>query len=211
MKEYGIGASVVFPFDDRGDLVEASLNLLKHKSSSIFPFLRFDPKSVGPERIRELLGRGFMGVKLHPRAQDFDPLDRKYYPIFSEIEEAGKPLIVHTRKEQTPYSDPDRIVRLADDFPDLSIIVGHFAFCSSVAIDYIKDRRNLYLETSIASSNVVIRLIARKIGVSKIIFGSDSPMSDQEIELLKIKKSGLDEKEKERILSGNISSLLGIG
>jgi uncharacterized protein len=60
----------------------------------------------------------------------------------------------------------------------------------------------------VVSSNTVIRLVANKIGASKIIFGSDAPMSDQEIELLKIKKSGLLEEDKERILSKNIGLLL---
>ncbi len=211
MKEYGIDASVIFPFDVGMDLVEASLELLKHESDCIFPFLRFDPKLITSEKVSKLLGEhGFMGVKLHPRSQNFDPLDKRYYPIFSEIEDSGKPLIIHTRKEQTPYSDPDRVVRLADDFPDLNIIIGHFAFSSPVAIEYIKTHKNLYLETSVVSSNVTIRLTARNIGVSKIIFGSDAPMSDQEIELLKIRKSGLSADEKEMILYKNISSLLGI-
>ena len=90
----------------------------------------------------------------------------------------------------------------------MNIIIGHFAFVSQPAIEKIQSHENLFLETSVVSSNVVIRLLARKLGARKILFGSDSPMSDQEIELLKIKKSGLDEKEKEMILSGNLLSLL---
>ena len=209
MAEYGIDASVVFPFDVEGDLVSASRELLKYKSHSIFPFLRFDPNAISSGEVKKLLGNDdFMGVKLHPRSQNFDPLDKKFYPIFHEIEDSGKPLIIHTRKEATPNSDPDRIVRLADDFHKMNIIIGHFAFVSQAAIEKIQFHENLFLETSVVSSNVVIRLIARKIGVRKIIFGSDSPMSDQEIELLKIRKSGLNEREKEMILSENLLSLL---
>ncbi len=209
MAKYGIDASVVFPFDIKGDLIEASRELLKYKSDSIFPFLRFDPNTSSPEEIGSLLGNDdFLGVKLHPRSQNFDPLDKRFRPFFHEIEYSGKPLLIHTRKEATPYSDPDRVVCLADDFPKMNIIIGHFAFASQVAIEKIKTHENLFLETSVVSSNVVIRLIAQKIGASKILFGSDVPMSDQEIEMLKIKKSGLSEKEKEMIFSGNLLSLI---
>ncbi len=205
----GIDASVVFPFDVDGDLVSASRELLKYKSNSILPFLRFDPNAITAGEVKKLLENDdFAGVKLHPRSQNFDPLDKKFYPIFREIEDSGKPLIIHTRKETTPYSDPDRVVCLADDFHEMNIIIGHFAFVSQPAIEKIQSHENLFLETSVVSSNVVIRLLARKLGARKILFGSDSPMSDQEIELLKIKKSGLDEKEKEMILSGNLLSLL---
>lgn len=209
MAKYGIDASVVFPFDIEGDLIDASKELLKYKSDSIFPFLRFDPNTSNPEEIGNLLSNDdFLGVKLHPRSQNFDPLDKRFWPILQKIEDSGKPLLIHTRKEATPYSDPDRIVCLADDFPEMKIIIGHFAFASQIAIEKIKTHENLFLETSVVSSNVVIRLIAQKIGANKIIFGSDVPMSDQEIEMLKIKKSGLSEKEKEMIFSGNLLSLI---
>ena len=208
MSECGITSSVVFPFDTKGDLIAASLDLLKHKSESIIPFLRFDPKSTRPEDVRLLLGRGFAGVKLHPRSQNFDPLDKRYNGIFAEIESSGKPLLVHTRKESTPYSDPDRVVLLADDFPQLNIIIGHFAYASTTAMDYIKTHRNLFLETSIMSNSRLIGEAVDRLGHTKIIFGSDAPMSDQGAELQKVKEANLDKSTEEGILWKNLSSLL---
>lgn len=209
MKKYDIDAAVVFPFNSNGNLIEDSLNLLKYRSDSIYPFLRFDPKTMKVTTLRELLTtKGFAGIKLHPRSQNFDPLDHHYYSLYKEVENTGKPILFHTRKENLPYSDPDRVVTLANDFPELNIIIGHFAGASDVAIAFIKDRDNLFLETSGLSTNHVIKMTADKIGTSKIIFGSDAPLSDQEIELLKIKKSGLSKTRMEKILSKNLLSLL---
>ncbi len=77
MKRCGVSGAVIFPFNEKNDLIQESLNLLKYKSGSIFPFLRFNPKSVTPNEIKELLEKNdFMGVKLHPRAQDFNARDK---------------------------------------------------------------------------------------------------------------------------------------
>ncbi len=219
MRECGIDKSVVFPFNENVDLVEASIALLKYKSSSIIPFLRFDPKRVNPESVEELLsGQDFAGVKLHPRAQNFDPVDRRYYPIYKKIEDSGKPLLLHSRKmlpfmnrpgrTNPAFSDPDRMVRLAREFPNLNIILAHFANMSKKALSAVGKHENLFIETSIFGTVFTVKIFCEKIGAEKIIYGSDSPYSDQEIEVLKIKKADIGRKEKELILGRNILSLI---
>ncbi len=215
MKRYGIDKAVIFPFDENGQLISKSLSLLNYKSSSIIPFLRFDPKKVTPEEIEELLAENrFSGVKLHTRAQNFDPLDSRYYPIYRKIAEAGKPLLLHTSKitrfgkKAAVNTDPDRAVKLARHVPELSIIIAHMASVSWDAIAAIGKEDNLYLDTSINGTTFVIKMIAERIGPEKMIFGSDSPYSDQEIEVLKVKKSGLSKTDQEKILSKNLLGLL---
>ncbi len=219
MEAYGISNAAIFPFDEKtGDLIKASERLLEAKDGRFLPFLRFDPKRVKPGQVSLALSKGFYGVKLHPRAQNFDPLDRKYYWIYREIEDAGKPVLFHTRKTvptfirsrklKASFFDPDRIVKLSSKFSGIDFIIGHFAGLSGPALEYIKKEDNLYTETSIFGTTFAVRRISEKIGVEKIIFGSDSPYSDQELELLKIKKSGLAKKEIRLILYGNAKKVL---
>lgn len=210
MKTNGIGASAVFPFNEPGDLVEASLRLLKH-GDGILPFLRFDPKTVRASTIRELLDENdFYGVKLHPRSQDFDPLDAKYRKTYDAIAASGKPLLIHTRMEKLESSDPERIVMLGSRFPRLNVIIGHFAGMSGKALAEVGRRKNLYVETSVLSSNAVIGSMVERIGADKILFGSDCTYSDQEIELLKIRKSGITKREMEMVLHRNAAELLDV-
>ncbi len=210
MAAYGIDKAAIFPFDESGkELVRASLDLLEYKSEKILPFLRFDPKNVKPDQISKIIS-GFYGVKLHPRSQSFDPLDKRFYPIYAEIEKAGKPLMIHTRKENNPNTDPDRVVTLASSFPKLNIIIAHFAGASREAIEYIGEHDNLYLETSVFSSTKPIESVLKRIGSEKIVFGSDSPYSDQEIELMKVKKANISERDRNRILHENAELLLGL-
>ena len=220
MRKYGIDKSIVFPFNEREDLVKASMKLLEQKSTSIIPFLRFDPKSMAPERLEELLSYGFYGVKLHPRAQAFDPVDKKYYRLYKKMEDSGKPLLIHSRKllpfspkqlkVNGKYSDPDRIVGLARQFPSLNIIIAHFANLSAKALDSIEKEDNLYIETSIFGTTFIVRMLCRRLGADKIIMGSDAPYSDQEIEMLKVMKADISKSEREKILSGNIRKLLSL-
>lgn len=212
MDHSGIGLAVVFPLDEKnGDLIGASKALLSLGNPRLIPFLRFDPKSASQETIRELLPK-FRGVKLHPRAQDFDPVEEKYFPFYKLIEESKRPLLIHTRlRGGNPNADPVRISSLAQHFPKLNIIMAHFVELSEEAFDAIKKNDNLYTDTSIQSeTNVKIAKFARQVGAEKILFGSDAPYSDQEIEALKVKKASLSEGEKEKILYGNAASILNI-
>ena len=218
MHAYGIDKSAIFPFNEKSDLVKASIKLLEHKDQSMLPFLRFDPKVIDTEQLEHLLDYGFYGVKLHPRAQNFDPIDKKYYGLYKKIEDSGKPLLIHARKYDTftrimlktngKYSDPDRIVGLAKIFPNMNIIIAHFANLSRDALNVIAKEDNLYVETSIFGTTYVVKMMCKNLGADKIIFGSDAPYSDQEIEMLKIKKADISGSEKEKIFSGNIKKLL---
>ena len=220
MHRYGIDKSVIFPFDETGDLIEASRRILGYAGRAFVPFLRFDPKAITAEEVSALLSEGFGGVKLHPRAQNFDPLSRRYHKIYKAIEDSGKPLLMHTRKTlpfirtahmaNPAYSDPDRIVRLAADFPNMSLIIAHLAAMSRDAITEIGRRDNLYLETSILGTTMSMKMLCKSIGADKIIYGSDAPYSDQEIEILKIRKAEISASEKRRILSENARKIIHI-
>jgi len=218
MTRYGIDKSIIFPFNEKGDLVKASLKLLDYRDPHLLPFLRFDPKIMTPEKLEELLEHGFYGVKLHPRAQSFDPIDSRYYKLYQKIEDSGKPLLIHTRKS-TPFSpkllrtngkfsDPDRIVGLAKKFPNMNIIIAHFANLSGDALKAIGKEDNLYVDTSIFGTTFIVKMMCNVLGAEKMVMGSDAPYSDQEIEMLKVRKADISKSEKEKILSGNIKEIL---
>lgn len=209
MKRDGVNRAVIFPFNENGDLVKSSVKLLDYKSTTIIPFLRFDPKSMTAEEVESLLASyDFSGVKLHPRAQNFDPLNRKYDQIYKTIAKSGKPLLIHTGRWSGFNSDPERIVKLGNRFKDLDIILGHLASFARKAIETVAREDNLYIETSVFGTNYVIKMLNDRIGSDKILFGSDCPYSDQEIEVLKIKKADISKRDKEKILYRNASKLL---
>jgi len=217
MKAYGIDKAAIFPFDEDGELVKRSVSLLGYKDKNIIPFLRFDPKRMKPDELEGLLAEyPFGGVKLHSRAQEFDPLDRSYLKLYKKIEESGRPLLLHSSRitrfgrEASRNTDPDRAVKLASRIPGLNIIIAHLASFSWNAIDVVGREDNLFLDTSINGTTFVIKMLVERIGPEKIIFGSDCPYSDQELEMLKIKKADIGKADRDKIFSRNISGLLGL-
>ncbi|MBT3261083.1 amidohydrolase family protein [bacterium] len=212
MKEAHISDAVIFPFHEKDtDILQASLNLkAKTQNPNLYPFLRFDPKKTTPKQLASILD-GFYGVKLHPSAQIFDPLDPVFFPLYEIITQKEKPLLFHTRKENNPHTDPERILTLAEQFPKLILVIGHFGNASKSVFEAMKRHPNIYLETSIMGSTPhSIRHAAQHIGTERILFGSDAPYSDQLIEKLKIERSQLSTKEIEQILYYNAQKLLKI-
>lgn len=75
------------------------------------------------------------------------------------------------------------------------------------AIDTAKSLPNFYLETS-TGNFLNIQEAIKKAGSSKVIFGSEYPLSHPAIELQKILMLDVSDQERSDILSGNIKNLL---
>ncbi len=213
MEENGIDYAVVFPFDEKDSLEKASRALLVYSGNDprMIPFLRFDPNSMTEENLGNLLSHGFLGVKLHPRSQNFDPLEKRYFSLYKMIEERNIPVLFHTRKEPTPYSDPDRIIELAKYFPMMIIILGHFGAYSRSVIEKMKYYKNVYMEISGPySSSERIEAVVKEIGYERILFGSDAPYFNPRDESRKVYETKLPDEAKKAILGGNAARLLGL-
>ena len=209
LKKYGIDNAAVFPmFQDSCDaLVEESIRNSKNTSGFFFPFLRFNPTEMKLGMLEEISPH-FSGFKFHPRAENFNVFDKRLEKIFDFIESTGKPVIIHSRKENNCNSDPDRLVRIAGLYPGINFIFAHFANDSDEFFREAAEYENAYVETSIVSSPKIIERRVDEIGAERFVFGSDTPFSDPEIELLKITKSRLTKMQKESILSKNAFTLL---
>ncbi len=205
MDEAGVSFSVVFPSAyDSEDLLESSLEIIEKEK--LIPFLRFNPNKHSLEEVKNI-EEGFLGFKLHPRLENFDPLDEKFYNIFDFIERAGKPVIFHT-DPYDPKSDPYRILELKEIFPRLKIVLAHFVLDNMDVFRKIKRLEDVYIETSFCLSPKILEKRVKEVGPERFLFGSDFPYGDMLIERLKIERSNLKRKEKERILFLNAMELL---
>lgn len=214
MKRNEIDASVVFPSTQLPPATVLSMSLANANNlvgcRDILPFLRFDPKSMHHRRLADM-SKGFAGFKLHPRGEDFNPLDRRFTSIFKAMESTGKPIIVHTRKEYHKGSDPDKLIELAKHYKLAKFVFAHFAMDSDPFFDEVGALENAFVDTSIVSSPRIIEMRVDQVGADKIVFGSDFPFSDQEIELLKVRGCAIAESKKRLILADNAIRLLKPG
>jgi predicted TIM-barrel fold metal-dependent hydrolase len=155
------------------------------------------------ERARE---GGARALHVDPPLQGFDLLDGLIDPLVEFAVESGWP--VYVRTGTPPHALPLQLAALAARFP-----AGAFVMGRSGATDFGRDgpaaldvAPNLYADS--AHIQWPVALAAREgVGV-RVVFTTDAPFADAEIELARVVEAPLDEPVRAAILGGTLASLL---
>jgi predicted TIM-barrel fold metal-dependent hydrolase len=151
---------------------------------------------------------GFKGAKLH---LDMTPVPiERLERIFAEAESLSVPLCIHVGK------DFDSISELCGQY-EVSIIVAHLGTGVynldparlEKAISLSLKHDNIYLETS-GNTYFFIKHAVKRLGASKIIFGSDFPHEHPLVMARAVDLLDLPAKDKESILGHNLRRLMRI-
>ena len=154
----------------------------------------------------------FLGAKLHPLLDGYLPADPAIHPVMRLLLERGLPVLIHSG--HPIFSLPWSIEELAVAFPDNKIIMGHMGHSNVVyinaAIDIASRRQNVYLETSGMPMHTKIREAVERVGPERVLYGSDAPFHHPEVEMLKVRLSGLSDELVGRVLRSNSEQLFGV-
>jgi len=194
-------------------------------------FGSIDPNNVesGVKELERIVNElNLSGLKLVPYIQNFDPSDKKFYPIYEKAQELGIPILLHTGMTYVPhgkldYCHPLKIDEIALNFPDLKIILAHFGWPWVVDAAILAMRhKNVYLDISDCFSGtpyehlktllieqIPQRIVERFIS-DKILFGSNYPRIEADKMLRALKALPLREDVKQKIMSKNARNLLKI-
>lgn len=117
----------------------------------------------------------FCGIKTHPFYYQYN--SKELEPLLQFLQPLHKPLLVHMG-----FGDYRIILKLADKYPDVNIVLAHCAFPFFDMIwPQIKKRPNLYVD--ISSACYVDAKIARRavnaLGPEHVLYGSDGPYGDR--------------------------------
>ncbi|MFC9554604.1 4-hydroxyphenyl-beta-ketoacyl-CoA hydrolase [Rhodococcus sp. NPDC056960] len=161
----------------------------------LIPFGSVDPwqGKAAVRRVNRLVDEyGVKGFKFHPSMQGFEPNDRRFYPLYEAITEAGVPALFHTGQTgigaglpgghgiKLRYSDPMLLDDVAADFPDLTVIMAHPAVpWVDAQISIATHKANVFIDLSgwspkyfppqlVKAANSMLR--------GKVLFGSDFPV-----------------------------------
>jgi len=196
---------------EKPEIVEVPNNIvedaLQKYPDKFYGFVCVDPHK-GEEAIKTLEDyshKGFVGLKLAPLVHQFSFSNKI---IFALAEKCGKinfPFYTHV--VYNPAASTGKLGLLVKEFPETKFILGHMGFgpADGEAIDLAYRYDNLFLETS-GGSFLIIKEALRKLGPTKIIFGSEFPLNHPLAELEKIKL--LQCKGIEKVLGENILSLI---
>ena len=149
--------------------------------------------------LREVRELGLRGLKLHG------------IPTKEMVETAAElkiPILFHPPN----VSDSLEVVQ---SYPQVSFILAHLGSFASRswtehvrAIEASKRLANLYLDTSSVVFSTYLERAARELPPEKLIFGSDGPLVNSQVELYKIRLLKLPKEKEQMVLGGNITRLL---
>ena len=196
-------------------------DVVKKSPNRFYKFFWFNPKMNQEEEekdykiLEEHFKEGFCGVKIHSGFHSIQ-VPKDIIKLISFMQDYDKKLLfyIHSLPKTAFFKGVSTrdIAKLARDFPNLRIIVGHAANTMSYAIDVgmtLGKYGNIHFETSCSVPFGIYNLI-KTIGHKKILFGSDSPTaSSLPLEIDKILTLPRTSKEiKQDILYNNVSNLL---
>ena len=140
------------------------------------------------------------------------------YGFYELMASFGFYVIFHTGYDiafpKNEQADVERIKKIADWFKDLTIVCTHVGGWKQWdRIECLRGCRNVYTETSMTLSEMgdeeFIKLIS-KFDEDKVLFGSDSPWTDQKEMLERTLNLKISDQRKEKMMYGNAAKLLGM-
>ncbi|MCX7919648.1 MAG: amidohydrolase family protein [bacterium] len=218
MDKTGIEKSIICSIATKPNQFRSILNWSKSIASDrIIPFPSFhpdDPKYA--DNIKMIKDAGFKGIKFHPYYQEFNLDDEKMFPIYEHIATANLILLSHTGFDFAfPFirkADPEKILNVLSRVPELKLICSHLgAWKDWDNVECLLVGKPLYMEISFALDFLEFEQ-AKRIIVNHpheyILFGTDSPWTDQKKTLHLLKSLSLDPTFEQMILYGNAMRLL---
>jgi predicted TIM-barrel fold metal-dependent hydrolase len=247
LDRWGIDKAVVVAVDSgllhgEGEVGIEEQNKAVADAAQRFPDRLIAFLSVDPRRpvALELVDRcvndwGMRGLKCHPDTGWY-PDDEAYYPYWEKIRELGIPVLTHTGPLAPPSViecvHPDRLDKLAADFPDVTFIAAHMAFrWYKELVQVAKKRPNILVDISAwqptahesyAKFTHILRGMVDGVGADRVLFGTDAPTfsfqySEQQwVEMVRDLPDQapagdpFTREEVEAILHGNAARVLGL-
>jgi predicted TIM-barrel fold metal-dependent hydrolase len=216
MDEAGIERGVVMTIVDAPEVNPDALELVAEACARhpgrLDAFARIHPwyGDASVALLERAFGLGFKGLKLHPVSTLAHPSGEDTLRLIGVAAAHGAPTLFHCGDE--PMATPLAVARAAEACPDARVILGHMGgyFHVDEALDVAEQYPNLVLETSAMPYPDKIREAVERIGVERVVFGSDGPMSSPALERQKVAIAELGDIAAAAVMGGNAARLLGI-
>lgn len=171
---------------------------------------------------------GFSAVKINGSLLRFYPEDERMLPVYEKAMELGVTIMTHCGPnvenfqkapeeiKEKQYAEPKSWIPVLKRFPDLKLILAHFAGSTHYyddALEVLRSFPEVYVDCSMVLATLTpdeATSFVNKIGVDRVVFGTDYPGHDVGKEIELVKKLGLTDEEKEKIFSKNIIKFLEI-
>jgi len=210
MEENGVSKAVTVSL--KGvlyDHVEGNAETLSECAGDggLVPAATIDPRKYTGQNaeVEQLKERGFKLVRLFPEFQGWPMSYSPVRSIAKAMQDVNLPLMVNT----TAYGSATDLVRMTEGctFPIILSGVGYWTLSEAVVL--MKEKENIFLESSHLDSPDAIETIVGQVGVDRILFGSNAPVTYFRGPYLTVTNSDVSDKDKEMILHWNALRILG--
>lgn len=170
---------------------------------------------AGLEEVERCLGElRYAAIKLHPSQERFNIDDDEVIPYAAIARDHGVPVTVHTQLA-VRGSEPWRMLSLAERFPDVTFVMAHLggdggmvqtlaaakiaAECPNIAVE---------VSTTVSDPGATYLGPAQILGPERVLFGSDAPLHQAALNLLKLDLVEMPDEWRALISAGNLLRLL---
>lgn len=207
--------AVVFPFHDPerhpayrvpNDRV---LEWSRESEGRLIPYCRLNPEEDPVVEAERCLAAGARGIKLHPRAQEFEFVHPAASAIFEVARDARVPILIHAGRGMRSMAS---LVDLALRFPEVPLVLAHAGIADQAvfATGLAGHPCTLY-DTSCFGPQDVVELFAR-VPAERIVFASDIPYGHPAgalfLAMRAAANAGLDAEDRALVAGGTMAAVL---
>ena len=177
--------AVVFPMHEPDGYPPANDHVIAEAASSggrLVAFCRVDPRDDPVAEIRRCLAAGARGVKLHPRAEQFDLDEPGVRDIVTLAEEEHLPILLHAGRGIPALGA--HVLQFAREFPNARFILAHCAVCDLAWIwQRIHEYPNVFFDTAWFSAADQLAVYSH-IPPGQILFATDIPFGTPQLSVI---------------------------
>ena len=117
------------------------------------------------EELDALLQEGkIFGIKIFPGHDPIYPTDKRLSPVYDLCIKYDTQIVIHTggtpkNPKAAKYNDPKYIVKIADAYSNLKIVIAHYFFPEvEYCHELTKQHENIYFDTSALADDLVVEM-----------------------------------------------------
>lgn len=186
---------------------DAVLKACAASDGRLSPFFFANPHR-DPDHYRARAGE-FRGVEISPAVHGVPLADPRTARLVAVADEVGHS--VYTVCLERPGSRVADLVALAGAHPEVTFVLGHAGIgnIDLYAVETVAGQENILVETS-GGYTVVLREAVARLGADRVLFGSEAPIQHPEVELAKLRHSGISDEDRQKVAWHNAVRLLGL-
>jgi predicted TIM-barrel fold metal-dependent hydrolase len=231
----GISQYVILPVAIRPDRVQGINNFIHQKAQEhdcMIPFGTVHAAMEGmTEEVDRIFAMGMKGIKLHPVYQGVELDDPRYLRILELAGESELIVVTHGGIDigypESQHAAPDKLLHAVRQVGPVKLVAAHMGGWKQWDEAEALADTSVYLDTSFSAGFITAKndghyrpeelnllgqgqfmRMVRIFGADRILFGTDSPWTDQEENVRLIRALSLTVEEQAAILGGNAEKLL---